>query len=863
VLPAFFPTERTKHMSTPRTARRAVTLAAVALLTIGTAGAAGAAPAPVPAPVPAPALVRAPAPVAGAAWHKGIPPIATPWTDEVGPRHALPEYPRPQLVRDKWQNLNGVWEFAGAAVGQAPPVGQELGERVLVPYPIESALSGIQRHVDRMFYRRAFTVPAGWRVGQGQRLLLHFGAVDYDAKVWVNGTQVATHRGGYDGFDADVTDALRGTGPQELIVWAEDLTDATGQPIGKQRRVSDRGIFYQGSSGIWRTVWMEPVADSSIAGLAMTPDLAASALKLTAETVRGDGLTVQAVARAGGRVVGKVTGAAGTAMVVPVPKARLWSPESPFLYDLEVTLLDGRRTVDTVTSYFGMREIGKAPGADGKLRLTLNGKILFNLATLDQGFWPDGLNTAPTDAALRFDLQQHKELGFNAVRKHIKVEPDRWFYWADKLGLLVWQDMPAANTGPIPEPWRAQFEAELHEMVREHSSWTSIVAWVPFNEGWGEWDRAATGRIAEDVKKQDPSRLVNAHSGVNCCNSKGDAGKGDVIDFHQYLGPASPAPDANRVSIDGEHGGYGLKTANHMWFGDGQAYEMEPDSATLTSKYVANQRAVLTSARSCGISASVYTQITDVEGELNGFWTYDRQLLKMDRKQVRAVNREIIAGADGTPGNTPQPGPGTPGLTGIAFYPLDGTAEDTAGDHDATLVGGPGYVAAKNGQGLDLNGSTQFADTGAPVLNTASDYTASAWVKLDKADGAFQTIISQDGASTSDFFLQYSGADQRFAMSFAGVRALGPVKPETGRWYHLTGVRDTVRGELRLYVDGELAGRVGACLPQAAPTGNTVIGRGKYGGNPVDYLDGTVDQVHLYDRALSATEIKDLYASGS
>ena len=299
-----------------------------------------------------------------------------------------------------------------------------------------------------------------------------------------------------------------------------------------------------------------------------------------------------------------------------------------------------------------------------------------------------------------------------------------------------------------------------------------------------------------------------------------------------------------------------------MWFDDGQAYEMTPDSATLTRKYVENQRAVLTSARSCGISAAIYTQITDVEGELNGFWTYDRQVAKMDFRQVRAINREIIAKADGTAGETPQPGPGTPGLTGVAFYPLDGTATDAAGDQDATLVGGPGYVDAKNGQGVELNGSSQFLDTGAPVLDTASDYTASAWVKLDKADGAFQTIVSQDGASTSDFFLQYSGADQRFAMSFAGVRALGPVKPEVGRWYHLTGVRDSVRGELRLSVDGEPAGRIGACLPQAAPTGNTVIGRGKFNGNPVDYLDGTVDQVHLYDRALSEAEIRDLYASG-
>ncbi|MEV4702129.1 LamG-like jellyroll fold domain-containing protein [Actinoplanes sp. NPDC049316] len=838
-------------MNRPRTRRRhAIAVAAVTLLAVGAAAPVGAAPA---------------AAAAAAAWHKGVPPIATPWTDAVGPGNALPEYPRPQLVRSRWQNLNGVWEFAKAETGQAVPTGQSLGERVLVPYPIESALSGIERHEDRMWYRRTFTVPSDWKVGRGQRLLMHFGAIDYDSKIFVNGKQVATHRGGYDGFDVDVTDALVKTGPQELIVWAEDLTDATGQPIGKQRRVGDRGIFYQGSSGIWRTVWMEPVGASSIADLKLTPDLSASALQLTANTVRGEGLKVRAVARSKGKVVGKVTGAAGTQLSVPVPNAHVWTPDDPYLYDLEVTLLNGNRVLDTVRSYFGMREIGTKKGADGKLRIALNGKILFNMSTLDQGFWPDGLNTAPTDAALKFDLEQHKVMGFNTVRKHIKVEPDRWYYWADKLGLLVWQDMPAANTGPIPPEWRDQFEAELHEMVREHQSWTSIIAWVPFNEGWGEWDRTATGRIAEDVKKQDPSRLVNAHSGVNCCNSKGDSGKGDVIDFHEYNngGPASPSPDATRVSIDGEHGGYGLKVSNHMWFGTGQAYEMEPDSATLTRKYVENQRKVITAAQSCGISAAIYTQITDVEGELNGFWTYDRQVPKMDFSQVRAINREIIAKADGSASNVPQPPPGTPGLTGVSFYPLDGTAEDAAGDHDGTPVGGPQYVAAKNGQGLELNGSSQFVDTGAPILNTASDYTASAWVKLDKADGAFQTIVSQDGPSNSDFFLQYSGADQRFAMSFAGVRALGPVKPETGRWYHLTGVRDSVKGELRLYVDGEPAGRTSACLPQAAPTGNTVIGRGKYGGNPVDYLDGTVDQVHLYDRALSATEIKALYDSGN
>jgi hypothetical protein len=794
-----------------------------------------------------------------AGWRLGTPPLTTPWTNDVSPTNALPEYPRPQLTRPQWQNLNGLWEFAAAVPGEAPPIGKSLAEKVLVPYPIESALSGVQRHEDRMFYRRTFTVPMNW---SGQRLLLHFGAVDYDAKVWVNGRQVATHRGGYDGFDVDVTNVLHRSGPQELIVWAEDLTDETYQPIGKQREVSDHGIFYQGSSGIWRTVWMEPVATSSIDRLQLTPEPATSSLKITADTSGPAGLDVEATAYDGNKAVGTVRGKADTELRLPIKNPKLWSPDSPFLYDLKVKLIDRGRTVDQVGSYAGMRSVGKVKGADGKLRLALNGKILFNLSTLDQGFWPDGLNTAPTDEALRFDLEQHKALGFNTVRKHIKVEPDRWYYHADKLGLMVWQDMPASKTDAMPEPWRTQFKTELHEMVEEHKSFTSITTWVPFNEGWGEWDLAETGRIADSVHQQDPSRLVNAHSGMNCCNSKGDSGRGDMIDHHAYLGPATSSPAGERVAVDGEHGGFGLKTPDHMWFGDGFAYEMTPDKATLTRRYVENQRDVLRSANSCGISGSVYTQLTDVEGELNGFFSYDRQVPKMDFAQVRAVNESIIRGADGTGTSGPTPPPGTPGVDGIHFYPLDGTTEDAVGNNDADLQGGAVFAQGKNGQGVALNGSGQDVDTGAQLLDTSGNYTATAWVKLNKADGSFQTVVSQDGDRDSAFFLQYSGQDQRFAMSFPGQRALAPTKPNPGQWYHLTGVRDAAKGELKLYVDGDLVATKSACSLDASSTGHTVIGRAKFGGNSVDYLDGTVDQVHLFDRALTATEVKDLYESG-
>src|ERR671927_1006827 len=461
-------------------------------------------------------------------WQPGPLRLTTPWTDQVSPDNALPEYPRPQLTRDRWENLNGVWQFAGAAAGEAPPFGEDLAEEVLVPYPIESALSGIERHEDHMFYRRTFTVPESWQVGQGQRLRLNFGAVDHTATVWVNGTEVARHAGGYTRFSADVTDALTPSGPQEVVVGVEDRTDATWQPVGKQRNVPDRGIFYTGSSGIWQTVWMEPVPERGyVAELDTATD------------------------------------------------ARLWSPDDPFLYDLDVTVLDGAQEVDRVGSYVGMREIGTALGADGRLRITLNHEALFLMSTLDQGYWPDGIYTAPTDEALRFDVAETKRLGFNTIRKHLKVEPDRWYHAADTLGLLVWQDMPSMRTDGTPPPdARAEFQRELHEIVDQHRSWTSVIGWIPFNEGWGEWSEQATGRIADSVAAQDPTRLVDANSGVNCCASHGDSGRGDVIDWHAYTGPAQPAPDRHRVSVDGEHGGFGLEVPGHMWYEDGGAYQM-------------------------------------------------------------------------------------------------------------------------------------------------------------------------------------------------------------------------------------------------------------------------------------------------
>ncbi|MDS0139145.1 MULTISPECIES: LamG-like jellyroll fold domain-containing protein [unclassified Amycolatopsis] len=788
-------------------------------------------------------------------WQRLAPPLSTPWTNDVSPTNALPDYPRPQLTRAKWQNLNGVWEFSSAKPGEAAPVGRTLGERILVPYPVESALSGIMRHETNMWYRRTFQLPRDWR---GQRILLHFQAVDYDTTVIVNGKTVSRHTGGYDAFSVDVTDALTTARDQELIVGVADPNDQGGQPIGKQRQPGD-GIFYTPSSGIWQTVWMEPVASARIDRLDVTPDLGS----VTVTAVVGGPVKqrVEATAYDHGRPVGRVSGDANKPLKLKVDRPHLWSPDDPFLYDLRVKLVPSG---DEVGSYFGLRTVGLGKTADGKQRMLLNGKFVMQVGPLDQGFWPDGIYTAPTDAALKFDLEQEKALGFNMVRKHIKVEPDRWYYYADKLGLLVWQDMPAMKDDVEPSAAsRVNFESELKRMIDQHRSFPSIVSWVPFNEGWGDYE---VGRIADLVKSWDPTRLVNAESGVNCCRSEPDSGKGDVYDDHTYTGPGTPAQSGTRAAVDGEYGGLGLKVAGHEFDPAGSfAYEMEPDSATLTRRYGELQQRLLLVAQRCGVSAGVYTQTTDVEKEVNGFFTYDRQVKKMDFAAVRAANLAVIKGATGAPVSGPSVPAGTPGIDGIAAYPFDenvGTvAEDVVGSHDATLVGGASWTAGKSGSALATNGSGQFADTGAALVNTEGSYSAAAWVRFNAVGDGFQTIVSQDGDSNSAFFLQYSGADHRLAMSFVGTRALAPTAPEANRWYHVVGVRDAAAGTLKLYVDGQLAATKSVCLGEAS-TGHTVIGRGKYGGGPVDFLNGAVDQVHVYDRALSDSDVSALYSSG-
>jgi hypothetical protein len=570
-------------------------------------------------------------------WQPAVGPLKTRWAADVSPKNALAEYPRPQMARSAWLNLNGLWDLAITGKDVEKPEG--FSTQILVPFPVESALSGVMKHVsenERLWYRRTFNLPRRW---EGKRILLHFGAVDFEARVLVNGKEVGKHRGGYDAFTFDVTEAVRLTGPNEILVSAWDPTDASTQPRGKQIR-NPHGIWYTPTSGIWQTVWLEPVSAAYIKDLKIVPDVDTSSVTIHPITTAGLGASMVEISIMDGpRAIytGSVT--AGGTLTLPVKEAKLWSPEHPYLYDVVVRLKIGSTTVDKVESYFGMRKISLGKDSKGFTRLMLNNEPYFQFGPLDQGFWPDGIYTAPTDKALRYDIEMTKKMGFNMARKHVKVEPERWYYWCDKLGLLVWQDMPSGdkyikrNEPDItrsPESAK-EFETELQALILGHQNHPSIVMWVPYNEGWGQWD---TARIVQIIKKLDPSRLVDNTSGWS------DRGVGDVNDMHKYPGPGAPDPEKDRAIVLGEFGGLGLPVAGHTWQSEKNwGYRSFTNAAALTDAYVDLTHKLFPLIEEKGLSAAVYTQTTDVEVEVNGLMTYDRAMTKMDLKKLLAANQ--------------------------------------------------------------------------------------------------------------------------------------------------------------------------------------------------------------------------------
>jgi beta-galactosidase/beta-glucuronidase len=575
-------------------------------------------------------------------WAPAPGPLLTRWAKEVAPDQVHPEYPRPQLVRQEWLNLNGLWDYCIRPKDEGRP-GIWEGE-ILVPFPVESALSGVMRRVNenqRLWCRRTFQLPPKW---SGKRILLNFGAVDWEARVWVNGRLMGEHRGGYDPFSFDVTAVLKKDDWQEVLVSAWDPTDSGFQPRGKQVG-NPNGIWYTPITGIWQTVWLEPMPENFVQSLKIVPDIDAGRVIVTARVAGPErNLKVKVTVLDGRRRISAVKGMIGEPLALPIEKPKLWSPESPFLYGLRVELGAGRARDDRVDSYFGMRKIALGRSADGVTRILLNGQALFQLGPLDQGFWPDGLYTAPTDEALRYDVEKTRELGFNMARKHVKVEPARWYYWCDKLGLLVWQDMPSGDG--FPEEGQTEivrslesaenYRKELKTVIDANFNSPAIVIWVPFNEGWGQF---ATRQVADWVKSYDPGRLVICASGWNDI-----AGAGDIRDVHAYPGPAAPKAESGRALVLGEFGGLGLPVKGHTWQNEKNwGYRSFESSAALTEAYLELIDKLRPLVRDPGLSAAVYTQTTDVEIEINGLLTYDRELVKLDENRIAEANRSLTA----------------------------------------------------------------------------------------------------------------------------------------------------------------------------------------------------------------------------
>ncbi|MCF7802620.1 MAG: chitobiase/beta-hexosaminidase C-terminal domain-containing protein [Candidatus Marinimicrobia bacterium] len=568
-------------------------------------------------------------------WAPKDVPVMTPWAAEVTPDNVLPEYPRPQMRRSEWKNLNGLWEYSFADNLKNPPFGQELSGHILVPFAVESALSGVKDSTEYLWYRRTFSFPEEWN---GQRLLLHFGAVDWQTVVYVNGNKVGEHQGGYDPFTIDITDANTESGSLEIIVGVFDPSDQSANPVGKQV-LDPSGIWYTSVTGIWQTVWLEPVPDVYIDDINISSDIDREMVKIRVATnKRSPSFQIRINVVENEKTIAEADGAPGELVEIPIPQPHLWEPEDPFLYDLKIELLDDTgKPMDEVTSYFGMREISLGTDEDGITRMLLNGEYVFQMGPLDQGYWPDGLYTAPTDEALRFDIEKAKEFGFNMIRKHVKVEPARWYYWCDRLGVLVWQDMPSPNPNTY-EQFRSdeadqQFEYELRQMVQTLSNHPSIVMWVVFNEGWGQHN---TEKLTKMVQELDPTRLVNNASGYT------DKGVGDVIDWHIYPGPDAPAPEERRASVLGEFGGLGLFIDGHTWSSENWGYEDFQDKQQFVKRYEQLFDALWPLEKNPGLSAAVYTQTTDVETEVNGLLTYDRKVQKLPSEELAAYHRDTM-----------------------------------------------------------------------------------------------------------------------------------------------------------------------------------------------------------------------------
>lgn len=570
--------------------------------------------------------------------------IKTEWGENLNPDRVWEEYPRPIMERPQWENLNGLWQYA--ITPQKKPMPEHYDGEILVPFAVESSLSGVGRNVGAdsvLWYRRNFVIPADWR---GKDILLNFGAVDWKTDVWVNDIKVGTHTGGFTPFSFNITDALK-KGDNTLTVKVWDPTDKGYQPRGKQV-THPGGIWYTPVTGIWQTVWLEPVNSNHISSLKIVPDVDSNTISVDVKSLGNEVGMAEVKVYDNGTLLAQGKSLKGEPVVIDMPEnVELWTPSNPKLYDLDITIFDkSGREVDNVKSYTAMRKFSSARDEKGIMRLTLNGENLFQFGPLDQGWWPDGLYTAPSYDAMIYDIDKTKDWGFNMIRKHIKVEPATWYTYCDKKGIIVWQDMPSGDAGP---EWQnrkyfsgaerersaaseANYRKEWEEIMDCLGNYPCIAVWVPFNEAWGQFK---TIEIADWTKRHDPSRLVNPASGGNFYPC------GDILDLHNYPGPEMYLFDGSRVNALGEYGGIGMVVDNHIWRPDQNWGYIEfntPDE--VTDRYV-EYAATLKDLAENGFSAAVYTQTTDVEMEVNGLMTYDRKVVKIDEDRVRKANNSL------------------------------------------------------------------------------------------------------------------------------------------------------------------------------------------------------------------------------
>jgi len=564
-------------------------------------------------------------------WKIADNPLLTEWALKVDPLKPWPEYPRPDMMREKWLNLNGLWDYAITPRDVRP---EKWEGKILVPFPVESALSGVKRRVsenENLWYRTKFKIPGSWKNGN---ILLNFEASDWETKVWVDGKEAGSHRGGYDPFSFEISQLLSDNKEHELLVCVWDPTDKGPQPHGKQ--VSNPGgIWYTPTTGLWQTVWLEPVSKSYITSFRAMPDIDAGTLTFNVIASDNKGTVTVKVAEKS-KEIATASGTPSTDIRLEIKNPVLWEPDNPFLYDVTIEL-NSESGKDKVTSVAGMRKISLGKTGDGFTRMLLNNRFLFQRGPLDQGFWPDGIYTPPTDEAMVFDLRMTKKMGYNMLRKHVKVENRRFYNWCDRLGILVWQDMPSGDrhiSGTAPDITKTeeagkQFEYELKRMIETKYNHPSIIMWVPYNEGWGQWD---TERITELIRQYDRTRLVNSASGWT------DRGCGDVKDIHNYPVPRCPEPEENRAIVLGEYGGLGYPVKGHTWETAFWGYRTFEDTLQLLTTFESYLDQIYRFVKEKGLSAIIYTQTTDVETETNGLMTYDRKVNKMGAENVAKAN---------------------------------------------------------------------------------------------------------------------------------------------------------------------------------------------------------------------------------